>query len=50
MFFVVIFVWTDPFNIMFVLDIFLFSQIGEQFSLYIVNLLIALNVFGSLAT
>lgn len=35
---------------MFVLDIFLFSQIGEQFSLYIVNLLIALNVLGSLAT
>lgn len=49
MFFVVIFVWTDPFNIMFVLDIFLFSQIEELFSLSL-NLLIALNVFGSLAT
>lgn len=49
-FFCVIFVWTDPFNIMFVLDIFLFSQIEELFSLHILNLLIALYVFGSLTT
>lgn len=35
---------------MFVLDIFLFSQIEELFSLHILNILIALYVFGSLTT